>query len=166
MQTEKIYKLERNEMLKFAPDKKSETVVNAITQVLNNNSEGISISQICKDLEMSRPTVAKHLEKLVALREARKVTKEMGDVKIAFYYPIGVIKEEKQFHKQKGNTTYTFSVVENEGGKYFYVKEIELDPLKGEVVKGAIMIKGINLISFIEQLHSFSAKAMESEPKP
>lgn len=166
MKMEKIYKLQRDEILKFAPSKKSETIVNAIIQALNNHPDGLTVSQICKELQMSRPTVAKHLEKLVALREARRIIKEISEVRVAFYYPVGIVKEEKQFDKQRGKTSYTFSVVENETGKYFYVKELERDTLKGEVVKGAITISEANLQPFIQQLHSFAAKVNRNEPKP
>ncbi len=167
METDKIYKLERQELLKFAPEKKAEAVVNAIVQVLEKHPKGLTISQICKELQMTRPTVAKHLEKLVALQEARKEIKEVAELKVAYFYPIGKVRSEKEVElgRYDGKTIYTFSIVENESGKYFYIKEIEKDDMRGESVKGAIMIKDNNLLPLIEQLHAYAAKVSKNEPR-
>jgi hypothetical protein len=167
METDKIYTLQREELLRCAPDKKSEANSNALIQILQKHPDGITITQICKLIPMTRPTAAKHLEKLVALQEARKEIKEISELKVAFFYPIGKVRNEKEVELGKfdGKTIFTFSIVENESGRYFYIKEIEKDDLRGEAVKGAIMIKENNLIPLIEQLHSYAAKVSKTEPR-
>lgn len=158
--------LNTSEILRLSPRRRENYSSKTTKAILEENPDGLTVSQVSEKTHITRNTTAKHLEMLVAKREARKEfrkePREMGDIKTAVYFPIGAIGKGKLIHCENG--TYRFARLENETGKYVYVKEIAFDDMRNELVKGVLMIDFKNFPTFTKELNTFANKVISDEP--
>ena len=134
--------LDTHEIMRLSPRRRENYSSKTIKAMLEKNPDGLTISQVSEKTHLTKSTTVKHLEMLVAKREARKESRkeprEMGDIKIAVYFPIGTIGKGELVHCKNG--TYRFARLENETGKYIYIKEIAFDDMRNELVRGVLMV--------------------------
>jgi len=154
------------EVMALSPRRKQNYSSNIVKKMLEENPDGLTITQVSKKTNLSKNTAVKHLEMLVAKREARKETRkeprELGDFKVSVYFPIGMLGKGELIHCKNG--TFRFARLENETGKYVYVKEIAHDEMRNEIVKGVLMVSFENFPSFTEKLNAFASKVISDEP--
>ena len=158
--------LNTDQIMRLSPRRRENYSSKTIKAMLEENPDGLTISQVSEKTHLTKNTTVKHLEMLVVKREARKESRkearEMGDIKVSVYFPIGTIGKGKLIYCENG--TYRFARLENETGKYVYVKEIAFDDMRNELVKGVLMIDFKNFPAFTKALNTFANKVISSEP--
>jgi len=140
------------EVISMRPQDRENYVEKIILNILEMNPRGVTVSEIVRKTLFYRDTVAKHLERLAATREAYSVMR--GNVTV--YYRNGqVVHATDVKDSTSPDRTYTFYKLENEDGKFIYVQEKELDEFRSVKVKGGIMIDARYALQFIKELQSF-----------
>jgi predicted transcriptional regulator len=140
------------EVITMRPQDREHYIDKIILNILEMNPRGVTVSEIVRKTSFYRDTVAKHLERLVATREAYSIVR--GNVTV--YYKNGQVvhaidvKDATSPHR-----TYTFYKLQNEDGKFVYVQEKELDEFRAVTVKGGIMIDARYAMEFIRELQNF-----------
>ena len=138
-----------------------EDYIRAVTlEILRKNENGVTISEVMKATGFNRVTVTKHLEYLVATREAYKKERGIG----AIYFKNGkLVHETDKLSVSCDNKVYQFFRLENPDGVFVYVQEQEKDEFRAVNVKGGVMIPIKHFASFMRGLSNFSAKASGSD---
>lgn len=147
--------LSQKEIKRMAPSDRDYYIQNVILEILKLNPRGITVSQVSRRFHFSRPTVAKHLDMLVAIGEAYKV--QMGN--LAIYHKNGKIVHETDVQSTViSDKLYTFYKLKNQEGEFLYVQEKELDEFGSPRVKGGVMVNARDLQFFMERLEKFIEK--------
>jgi hypothetical protein len=136
---------------------------NLVLEFLDRNPDGVSIKQIVTKTGMSRTTVVKHLERLVALRKVKK--RDFGYVSL--YYKGGYVDEETaESEKFSNDTSFTFQLV-NRGydGNFVYVQEKQLNEFREEKVTGGIMVNTKDASKFAKMFHTYALKVANIESR-
>jgi len=146
-----------------SPQAREEKAQNLIIEFLDRNLKGSTVKQIMHSTGVSRTTVVRHLERLVALRHATK--RDFGYVSI--YYKGGYIDEETSESEQFSNdTSFAFQLVNKQPeGNFIYVQERQLGDLREEKVTGGIMINTKDAKKFIGILNAYTNKAIDLESR-
>jgi len=140
------------EVVSMRPQDREHYVEKIILGILEMNPRGVTVSEIARKTSFYRDTVAKHLERLVATREAYSVMR--GNVTV--YYKNGqVVHATDVKDTTSSDRTYTFYKLENEDGKFVYIQEKELDEFRSVRVRGGIMIDARYALQFLKELQSF-----------
>jgi hypothetical protein len=136
---------------------------NLIIEFLARNPNGVTVKQIVDKTGLSRVTVARHLERLVALRNARK--RDFGYVSL--YYKEGFFSEETSERDVFANdTSFTFQLVSRGAeGNFIYVQEKQLGDFREEKVTGGIMVNSKDALKFSKMFHTFAMKVAEIESR-
>lgn len=136
---------------------------NLIVEFLDRNPNGATVKQIVDKTGLSRVTVAKHLERLVALRNARK--RDFGYVSL--YYKEGFLNAETSEGDIFSNdTSFTFQLVSRGAeGNFIYVQEKQLGDFREEKVTGGIMVNTKDALKFSKMFHTFAMKVTEVESR-
>ena len=131
------------------PEERELFTERTIKQILERSKFGISISDIEKmnEINISRKTISKYLEKLVALNEG--YSKKAGNVTL--YYPNHksphfTFEEELEI----GNRKYRITLIENPLGEFLSIQEVSEDDLYGEKISGGILIPKNMIKDFID----------------
>ena len=82
-----------------SPQAREQQANNLIVEFLDRNPDGVTVKQIVNTTGISRMTVVRHLERLVAYRKAKK--RDFGYVSI--YYKAGYFDEDTTKSKQVSN---------------------------------------------------------------
>ena len=146
-----------------SPQAREEQAQNLILEYLDRNPDGVTIKHIVTSTGVSRTTVVRHLERLVALRQSRK--RDFGYVSL--YYKGGFFDEEITENEHFGNnTSYSFQLVNREAeGNFIYIQEKQLGDLREEKVTGGIMINTKDAQRFVKMMSGFASKVMELESR-
>jgi hypothetical protein len=140
------------EVITMRPQDREHYVEKIILSILEMNPRGVTVTDIVRKTSFYRDTVAKHLERLVATREAYSIVR--GNA--AVYYKNGqVVHATDVKDTTSQNRTYTFFRLQNEDGKFIYIQEKELDEFRAITVKGGIMIDARYAMRFIKELQNF-----------
>jgi len=140
------------EVVSMRPQDREHYVEKIMLNILEMNPRGVTVSEIARKTSFYRDTVAKHLERLVATREAYGVAR--GNLTV--YYKNGqVVHATDVKDATSPDRTYTFYKLENEDGKFIYIQEKELDEFRSVKVKGGIMIDARYALQFIKELQNF-----------
>ena len=140
------------EVISMRPQDRQHYVEKIMLRMLEMNARGVTIPEIAARTSFYRDTVAKHLEKLVATREAYRVTR--GNVSI--YYKNGqVVHATDVKDASSPNRTYSFYKLENEDGKFVYVQEKEVDEVRAVTVRGGIMVDARYAVQFLKEFQDF-----------
>jgi len=140
------------EVITMRPQDREHYIDKIILSILEMNPRGVTISEIVRKTSFYRDTVSKHLERLVATREAYSIVR--GNITV--YYKNGqVVHATDVKDATSPNRTYTFYKLQNEDGEFVYIQEKELDEFRAVKVKGGIMIDARYALQFIRQLESF-----------
>lgn len=144
--------LSPEEVQVLRPVEREKYVRGLIKNILSMNENGVMTSEIVDATNLNRITVTKHLEYLVAIREAYKSDRGTGSI----YYINGrLIHPTDRLSVPIGNKTYDFFKLENAEGNFVFIQEKEQDELRLKTVKGGIMIRCQDMLKFKDGLHKF-----------
>src|SRR5438132_588673 len=147
--------LSQEEIKVLRPRDRESYIESVILEILALNPHGITVSLTTKETGFSRDTVAKHLERLLAIREAYKV-----DRGVAIFYKNGKVADEHDLNLiTSDDKTYAFYKLVNEDGEFVYIQEREIDEFRVIKVKGGIMINSKDFKPFMSALQNFGIGA-------
>jgi hypothetical protein len=150
--------LSAEEVQALKPLERENYVRSVIKKILATNESGVMVSEIVQATNLNRITVTKHLEYLVAIREAYKSDRGSGSI----YYQNGrLVHPTDRLSVPIGNKIYDFIKLENAEGKFVFIQEKEEDELRLKTVKGGIMIRCEDLFSFMDGLQKFITLASD-----
>jgi len=150
--------LSAEEVQALKPLERENYVRSVIKKILNANENGVMSSEVVEATNLNRITVTKHLEYLVAIREAYKSDRGSGSI----YYQNGrLVHPTDRLSVPIGNKVYDFIKLENAEGKFVFIQEKEQDELRLKTVKGGIMIRYEDLSVFMDGLKDFMRIASE-----
>jgi predicted transcriptional regulator len=162
-QTELVYPksvLRSEEIKALRPEEREDYVRAVILEILRKNENGVTISEVMNVTKFNRVTVTKHLEYLVATREAYKKERGIGTI----YFKNGkLVHETDKLSISCDNRIYQFFRLENPDGVFIYIQEQEKDEFRAINVKGGIMIPIMYFQRFMDGLSRFCIQASESE---
>ena len=146
--------LSHQEIQALRPRDRENYIESIILEILVLNSRGITISQTARETGFSRDTVSKHLDRLLAIREAYKVDRGVG-----VYYKNGKVADEHDLKLlTSDDKTYMFYKLVNDEGEFIYIQEREIDEFRALKVKGGIMISSKDFKPFLSALQGFAMK--------
>lgn len=141
------------EVLSLRPKDRDSYIQSLINQILEMNPHGVTIAEISKKTHLNRNTIAKHLKKLVAIREAYALNR--GNLSI--YYKNGrVVHSRSSEHKFANDKFFTFYRLENDEGKFIYIQEKAINEFRATKVKGGILVKDEDFLTFMKELQKFA----------
>jgi len=144
--------LSAKEVQALKPLERENYVRSVIKKILTANENGVMASEIVEATNLNRITVTKHLEYLVAIREAYKSDRGSGSI----YYQNGrLVHPTDRLSVPIGSKVYDFIKLENAEGKFVFIQEKEQDELRLKTVKGGIMIRCEDLSAFMDGLKNF-----------
>ncbi len=144
--------LSPEEVQALKPLERENYVRSVIKKILASNENGVMASEIVQATNLNRITVTKHLEYLVAIREAYKSDRGSGSI----YYQNGkLVHPTAQVSVPIGNKVYDFVKLENAEGKFLFIQEKEQDELRLKTVKGGIVVRCEDLFTFMNGLQKF-----------
>ena len=156
--------LSPEEIQALKPNERENYVRSLIKSILSRNENGIMASEMADATNLNRITVAKHLEYLVAIREAYKSNRGAGSI----YYVNGrLIHPTDRLAVPIENKIYEFFKLENAEGNFMFIQEKEEDELRAKTVKGGIMVRCQDLRQFMDGLQKFitiAGNKMEISP--
>lgn len=134
--------MEKKKYLGLSPQDQEEYIVKKIKEILEINPNGITIPDIVENTPFTRPTIIKHVEKMISRRDAYKIKIR----NFTIYYPNGqVVHPELTVKREsKGGTIFRATFLNNNFGKYLYIEDLNSDQVSG----GSILIKRENLDDF------------------
>lgn len=143
------------EIKRLSPSERDYYIQNVILEILEMNKRGVTVSQVSQRFSFSRPTIAKHLDILVAIGEAYVV--QRGNLSI--YYKNGKIVHEEDVQSMVvSSKAYTFYKLKNQEGEFLYIQEKDLDEFRSPRVKGGILINAKDIPPFMGALEKFIKK--------
>gem|GEM_PF-930846 len=157
------YSINPNELRYLPPSEKKKLIRSVILRLLRKaEHEGITVSEVAAITGLDQRTVSRHLEYLVAIREAYSI--ERGKYKI--YFPNGRIMHpflNKDFELSTARDTryYNFSFLENQYGKFIYVQEKSKDTFNRFSISGGILINLECVEEFLEHFEDFVRRVKE-----
>lgn len=144
--------LSPEEIQALKPSERENYVRSLINDILSMNENGVMASELVDATNLNRITVTKHLEYLVAIREAYKSDRGTGSI----YYVNGrLVHPTDRLSVPIGNKIYDFVKLENAEGDFVFIQEKEQDELRLKTVKGGIMIRCQDLLYFMNGLQKF-----------
>jgi predicted transcriptional regulator len=150
--------LSAEEVQALKPLERENYVRSVIKKILASNENGVMASEIVEATNLNRVTVTKHLEYLVAIREAYKSDRGSGSI----YYLNGkLVRSTDRLSVPIGNKEYDFVKLENAEGKFVFIQEKEQDELRLKTVRGGIMIRCEDLFAFMDGLQKFITVASD-----
>jgi predicted DNA-binding protein YlxM (UPF0122 family) len=153
--------LPREEIKSLRPKDRDAYISKLILDILELNiSKGITIPEIAEKTKLNRITIAKHLNKLVAMREAYAVSRG----KLTIYYKNGrIVHQTNMKDTYLEDRIYSFYRLSNEDGNFIYIQEKERDKFNRIVVKGGILIRDQDFLKFLSELQSFAIEVSKHE---
>ncbi len=150
--------LSPEEVQVLRPIEREKYVRGLIKKILDMNENGVMTSEIVDATNLNRITVTKHLEHLVAIREAYKSDRGTGSI----YYLNGrLVHPTDRLSVPIGNKVYDFFKLENAEGNFVFIQEKEQDELRLTAVKGGIMIRCQDMLEFKGALNKFVVLASQ-----
>jgi len=150
----------QEEVLSISPKDREKYMEHTILGILRLNSQGATVTEITEATELNRVTITKHLNRLVAIREAYKV--ERGPVSI--YYKNGKISHSRNVeHSFANDKRYSFFRLINDEEKSVYIQEKETNSFGTVKVKGGIIIKDEDFFEFMKELQTFMLEVEKNE---
>lgn len=141
----------------LSPDEKERFVFNTLKELVEENRDGITKSEILSVTPFGRKTIDKHLEKLVALNEA--YVRRMGGTDV--FYPNGrLLHSNAEWKDEIDGKTFRLTLLQNLNGQSIYLQDIEEDDF-GEEAKGGILIPRNSFDDFIRWLEEKSEEVRQ-----
>ena len=148
------------QVLSMSPRDRDKYMEHIILEILKVNPQGATISEIVEATNLNRITITKHLNRLVAIREAYRV--ERGSVSI--YYKNGKVSHARTVeHSFANDKRYSFFRLINDDEKSIYIQEKETNAFGTVKVKGGIIIRDQDFFEFIKELQKFMLEVETNE---
>jgi hypothetical protein len=141
------------------PKDKDECIQKLLLEILELNSQGITIAELMEQTRIHRNTLTGHMKTIVATREAY----ELKRGKLSVYYKNGKVVHAKSTECRFNDRFYKFFRLKNEQGNFVYVQERQMDEFRAIKVNGGIMIKDEDFLVFLKELQKFGMEVSESE---
>jgi DNA-binding transcriptional ArsR family regulator len=142
----------KGQVLSMSPQNRDKYMEYVILEILCLNLQGITITEVADATKLDRNTITKHLNRLVAIREAYKI--ERGPISI--YYKNGKVVHARTIeHSFANDKRYSFFRLESNDEKSIYIQEKETNSFGTVKVKGGIIIKDEDLFEFMKELQKF-----------
>lgn len=153
--------LTENEMLSLSREDKDLYIQRYLLNLLENN-KGITFNSISRAVHfVSKPTLLKHLNTLMAQRQIYKVKKGNTVEYSPNHRPLHpLISKIISLQKKK----YRFQLVEYDDGLQLYIQEINKNPYGKEEIAGGILIPFNNISpinNFLTQIEKEKFKIIE-----
>jgi len=154
--------ISQDELRSLRPKDRDECIQKLLLQILDLNSQGVTITELADQTRINRNTLSSHMKTLVATREAYEVNRG----KLSVFYKNGKIVHAKSTEcKFPNDRFYRFYRLNNEQGNFIYVQERQLDEFRAIKVMGGIMIKDEDFMEFLKELQKFAMEVVEHESK-
>ena len=153
------YLISPDELRSLRPKDKDECIQKLLLQILELNSQGVTIPELADQTEIYRNTLASHMKTLVATREAYETKRG----KLSVFYKNGKVVHARSTECKFNDRFYRFFRLKNAQGKFIYVQERQMDEFRAIKVMGGIMIKDKDFFVFIKELQKFGAEVSEHE---
>lgn len=141
--------LDKEEYKSLSPDAKEKYVFETLNDLLHDNPEGLTRSDIQEATPFGRKTIDKHLEKIVALNEG--YVRRLGGTDV--YYPNGkLLRDSVNDKRQINGKTFQTKHLENISGESVYIQEVEQDKFGEEEVKGGLLVPKEDFSEFVSWL--------------
>lgn len=142
----------QEEVLSMSPKDRDKYMEYTILEILKLNPQGTTITEITDATGLNRVTITKHLNRLVAIREAYRI--ERGPVSI--YYKNGKVSHSRTMeHSFANDKRYSFFRLINNDERSVYIQEKETNTFGTVKVKGGIIIKDEDFLEFMKELQKF-----------
>lgn len=138
--------MERKVYQGLSPQDKEEYVQRKVLEILEMNPNGVMIPEIDEVTPFTRPTIIKHLEKLVGLRKAYKLRR--GRKYFVYYSNGSPIHQEYRIETKgtDGSPSFRGTFINNNFGEYVFLEDLALQSVAG----GSILIKRSDMQRFLE----------------
>lgn len=141
------------------PKDKDGCIQKLLLEILELNSQGITIAELMEQTRIHRNTLTGHMKTIVATREAY----ELKRGKLSVYYKNGKVVHAKSTECRFNDRFYKFFRLKNEQGNFVYVQERQMDEFRAIKVNGGIMIKDEDFLVFLKELQNFGMEVSENE---
>jgi len=155
------YMISPDELRSLRPKDKDECIQKLLLQILELNSQGVTIPELADQTKIYRNTLASHMKTLVATREAYETKR----AKLSVFYKNGKVVHARSTECKFSDRFYKFFRLKNAQGKFIYVQERQMDEFRAIKVRGGIMIKDKDFLDFVKQLRKFGMEVSEHESK-
>ncbi len=144
--------LSLKEILAMRPQDRKRYVEHIIHEIVQLNQRGVTISEVARATGLQYNPVMKHLDHLVATRQATCQARGTGRI----YYPLGKVLAEVEYRDRNvENRFYHIRRIQDEGQTCIAIQEIEVDESRTLVVKGGILVPSelaLGLMGSIQKL--------------
>ena len=141
------------------PKDKDEYVQKLLLQILELNSQGVTIAELAEQTRIYRNTLASHMKTLVATREAYEINRG----RLPVFYKNGKVVHARSTECRFNDRFYKFFRLKNEQGNFIYVQERQMDEFRAIKVRGGIMIKDEDFLVFLKELQRFGTEVSDHE---
>jgi hypothetical protein len=141
------------------PKDKDECIQKLLLEILELNSQGVTIAELTEQTRIHRNTLSGHMKTIVATREAY----ELRRGKLSVYYKNGKVVHARSTECKFNDRFYKFFRLKNEQGNFIYVQERQIDEFRAVRVNGGIMIRDEDFLVFLKELQKFGMEVSESE---
>jgi len=142
METTQI--LAKKEYLGLPPSEQERYVEKKIKEILKLNKNGVTIQTIVDKTPFTRPTVTKHLERLVSCREGFK--RKFGNVSLYFPNNRAVYPDKTISFELDNKRKFIGSLINNNYGEFVFIEETGGEGISG----GGFLVKKEEFIMFKE----------------
>src|SRR3989339_775194 len=136
---------EQKKYLGMSPRDQEIYIEQKIKEIVKINPNGISVPDISDKTPFSRQTIIKHLERMVACREAYKIKRR----NLTTYYPNGKIvhpEYQESVEVDKGQS-FKGTFLNNNFGEFVYIEDIN-----GEGFSGGSMLINLKALDDFKEL--------------
>jgi len=143
----------------YSPKNRSRYIEGLIKSFINLNN-GVTISQVEKELNLHYDTVVRHIDRLEATGDIYRSV--FGKTSVFFgnhknMHPVG--EQELCFDNQ----IFVFSILENNLGDYLFIQEKLIEPNGASRTKGGIMVPFKEFGLFFSEIKNFLTKYVEEK---
>lgn len=143
--------LKKKEYLGLPPSEQEKYVEKKIKEILKLNKNGVTIQTIVNKTPFTRPTVTKHLERLVSCREGFK--RKFGNVSLYFPNSRAVYPDKTISVELNNQRKFVGTLINNNYGEFIFIEEVGGEGVSG----GGFLVKKEEFIifkEFIEQVNN------------
>lgn len=142
--------LKKKEYLGLAPSEQEKYVERKIKEILKINKNGVTIPEIVSQTPFTRPTVTKHLERLVSCREGFK--RKFGNLYLYFPNSRAVYPDKTISIEIENKRKFVGTLINNNYGEFIFLEEIGGEGISG----GGFLVKKEEFILFKEFIDKIS----------
>ena len=147
---EQIQILTKKEYLGLPPFKQEEYVERKIKEILKAHKNGVTIQGIIDKTPFTRPTVTKHLERLVSCREGFK--RKFGNLYLYFPNSRSVYPDKTISLEIDNKRKFIGTIINNNYGEFVFIEEIGGEGISG----GGFLVKKEEFIMFKEFINKIA----------